>query len=75
MTTCLSRVRSRTVLRDEQEIETKTFLRLQGFCFLLIGNDKGVVPGRKVELREVTGPLLLTKKGWHNAIFKASTTN
>jgi hypothetical protein len=62
-------------LRDEQEIETETFLRLHGFCFLLIGNDKGVVPGRKVELREVTGPLLLTKRGWHNAIFKASTSN
>jgi len=75
MTTCLSRVRSRTVLRDEQLTETDTFLRLQVFGFLFTEKDEGVVPRRKVELREVTGPLLLTTKGWHNAIFKASTNN
>lgn len=69
MTTCLSRVRSRTVLRDEQLIETDRFLRLHVFGFLFTEKDEGVVPRRKVELREFTGPLLLTKKGWHNAIF------
>lgn len=56
MTTCLSRVRSRTVLREEHEIETEADFLLQVFGFLLIEKDEGVVPARKVELRDVTGP-------------------
>lgn len=76
MTTCLSSVRSRTSL-EEQEIETETLSRLlQGFSLSLIEKNKGVVlPRIKLELREMTGLGLLNERGRQNAMVKASTTH